>query len=236
MIWRKLLNRLKNKKIGIGTYIVEISLIIFSILIAIQADRCNQNRKDDTKLQAYLEAMHQDLLDEQGSNQNNLTDCNSDLESLEQFLRLSRYNQNDSLDLALQHIRRVFSRGVFRTFPPTTFDIMMSTGDISLIKDLTFRNRLAATFSFRDSYIQNDLKEFDAQVKTLAQSMGQYIDLACMTTSGPLHACLVDRTGLVENNHNEVFLFLRMAQVRAFHLSIAIQNFDKMIKIMEQEL
>jgi hypothetical protein len=232
MIWRKILNRLKNKNFSLVTYLVEIVLIILSVLIAIQADRYNQNRKNEAKLEGYLQAMHQDLLGEQERNRKNLYDCQKDLNGIQRCLQLARYNQDDSLDLALRHLGSVFTRGVFRTFPPTTFNIMLSTGDISLISDLEFRNRLAATFSFRDTYLKDDLQQFDAQVKELSASLGKYIDWACLATSERLHPCLIDRKGFVEDVHNDLFIFLRMTQLRAFHLEVAIQNFDGMIKEM----
>jgi hypothetical protein len=236
MLWRKILNRLKSKNSSIVTYIVEVSLIILSILIAIQADRLNQSRRNSAKLDDYLQAMYQDLLDEQDQNVNNLVDCQKDIYSLEQCLRLCRYDQNDSLNLALQHLAAVFTRGVFRTFPPTTFDIMLSTGDISLIRDIAFRNRLAATFSFRDTYVQDELQEFDDQIQNLSHSLGRYIDWSCLTTTRSLESCLIDRQGFVEDVHNDLFIFLRTTQLRAFHLDIAIQNFKRTIREMEQQV
>ncbi len=234
MILRKLLNRQKMKKRAVITYFVEISLIILSILIAIQADRYNQSRKDQKKLKNYLESTYQDLLDEQEQNQLNLADCQSDIAHLYKSSRLSRYNQDDSLQLALSSLKIVFSRGVFRAFPPTTFDIMTSNGDISLIKDLDFRKMLASAFSFRDTYVRKDLQEFDAQTKEVGRELAEFIDLECLATSDQLFLCLTDKEGFVKDFHNEIFIFLRQAQIRAFHLNIAISYFDYTIKDMEQ--
>lgn len=238
MIWQKIRNRLKSKNYHFGPYLIEIALIIFSILIAIQADRFNQNRKDKAKLENYFQSMYQDLLDEQESNRNNLYDCRDDIQSIERAIQLCRYDQNDSLNLSLQYLRRVFGRGVFRTFSPTTFDIMLSTGDIALIRDLSLRNRLAATFSFRDTYVRDDLEKFDTRTIELSRAMGRYFDLGCMATTKSewLYTCLTDRTGFVENVHNELFIFLRMTSLRAFHLEIAVQNFDRTIKEMEDSI
>ncbi|MCB0629786.1 MAG: hypothetical protein R2824_02150 [Saprospiraceae bacterium] len=236
MLWRKILNRLKGNNSSIGTYIVEVSLIILSILIAIQADRFNQYRKDRAKLEDYLQSMYRDLIQDQDQNKKNLADSQKDLYSIQECLRLCRYDQNDSLDLALQHLSTVFTRGVFRAFPPTTFDIMLSTGDISLIKDISFRNRLAATFSFRDTYVQHDLQEFDDQIKALSYSLGSYINWACLATSKTPYSCLTDRKGFVEDLHNDLFIFLRITQLRAFHLQVAIQNFERTIGEMEEHV
>lgn len=233
MIWRKILDRIKNRPQNIGTYLMEILLIIFSILVAIQADRYQQSRKNEAKLQDYLQAVYQDLQDEQKRNRNNLADCRQDINSLQRCLQLGRFNQNDSLDLALEHLKSVVARGVFRTFPPTTFDIMLSTGDIALIKDLEFRNRLAATFSFRDTYIKNDLQTFDQQIRETSRLVGKYVDLPCLAVSEIPHGCLTDKAGFVQDAPNELFMLLRMADIRKFHLQIAVNSFAKTIEEME---
>jgi len=234
MIWRKILNRLTGKKTGVLIYVVEVSLIIVSILVAIQADRYQQNKRNEIKLDNYIQSMYQDLLKDHDRNQNNLADCQNDIKNIERSLRLSQINQDDSLSLALRNLGVVFTRGVFRAFPPTTFDIMLQSGDAALIRDLDFRNKLASAFSFREDYIKKDLLDFDIQTREMSKIMAQYGNLSCMFTSSELHACLRDREGFIENFHNDLFTFLRTAQVRAFHLQIAIQGFDKTIKEMEE--
>ena len=76
MIWRKILNRLTGKKTGVLIYVVEVSLIIVSILVAIQADRYQQNKRNEIKLDNYIQSMYQDLLKDHDRNQNNLADNN----------------------------------------------------------------------------------------------------------------------------------------------------------------
>ncbi len=231
---RRLFKKQSQGTRALWSYIGEVSLIILSILIAIQADRYSQSMKNQAQLEEYLQLTYQDLLDEQFLNQNNLNDCQSDISDIQTCLRLCRYNQDDSLNQALSHLQRVFSRGVFRAFPPTTFDIMASNGDISLIQDLSFRKNLASVFSFRDAYVKQDLLDFDAQTKTLAYELGQYIDLECLSYSESLHTCLIDRPGFVEGVHNELVIFLRQAELRQFHLTIAVQYFERAINEIEQ--
>lgn len=36
----------------------------------------------------------------------------------------------------------------------------------------------------------------------------------------------------MEDVHNDLFIFLRMTQLRAFYLEVAIPNFDRLIKEM----
>lgn len=233
MIWRRILKRLTGEKHSVFHYIVEVSLIIVSILVAIQADRYQQNRRNQIKLESYIHSMYQDLLYDQDRNRNNLEDCQNDIKNITRSLRLSQINQDDSLSVALRNLGVVFTRGVFRAFPPTTFDIMLQSGDVALIRDLDLRNKLASTFSFREDYIKKDLLDFDIQTREMSKTLAQYGNLPCMFSRSDLHACLQEREGFTENFHNDLFIFLRTAQVRAFHLQIAIQGFDRTIKEME---
>lgn len=234
MFWRKFLSKLSGGKVNVLAYILEIFLIIFSILIAIQADRYQQSKRNQHKLEDYIEAMYIDLLDEQESNRNNLFDCQQDINSIRAGIRLSQINQNDSIQLALYNLAQVASRAVFRAFPPTTFDIMMSTGDIALIKDLEVRGQLASTFSFRDNYIKRDLLEFDNETKKAIAQLSKYVNLSCMYTTRNLTDCLTDREGFTQHFHNELFAISRAADLREFHLRRAITYFEFAIENMEE--
>lgn len=231
---KNFIERLRNGKVNAVTYLVEVSLIILSILVAIQADRYNQERKNAAKLNDYIQGIYQDLLNEQFKNENNLIDCQKDVEALQKCLRLLKKEQQDSLNLALLNLRSVFGRGVFRSFPPTTFDIMISTGDVALIKDLDIRNMLAASFSFRDTYVKKDLQDFDEETINVSRSLGKYFDLECMTKSNHLIPCLSDQKSFLDNARHELFIFLRTAQLRRFHLQIALNSFTQSIQVIEE--
>lgn len=234
MILQKLLNRLSLAKVNLFVYLLEVFLIIFSILIAIQADRYQQRKREQVKLDNYIQAMHQDLLDEQESNRMNLFDCRRDLQNIERSLRLSQINQDDSLSLALQNFGEVVNRGVFRPFPPTTLDIMLSTGDIALIKDLELRSLLASVFSFRDTYLKKDLLDFDEQIRTVSHELAKYGNLSCMYATPAPQQCLTDRKGFVDHFHNQLFILYRTTQLRAFHLGTAVNYFAGTIDDFEQ--
>lgn len=234
MLFRRIFNRIAAARGKWGIYLLEVALIVLSVLLAIQADRYNQERKNEAKLDAYVQALYQDLKDEQFVNRNNLLDCREDIASIASCIRLSQYDHNDSIDMALDHFRQVFSRGVFRAFPPTTFHIMTNSGDIALIKDLTFRKQLAATFAFRDNYLKEDLRNHDQQTKAVAYRMSPYLDFSCMTRSDGLHQCLTDRDGFIANKQNDLFLFLQTAEARAFHLEVGVHYFEACIAELER--
>ena len=218
----------------VATYFLEVFLIILSVLAAIQADRYNQARKDQQKLDDYVQALYQDLQEEQASNRMNLFDGRKDLECMEAAMRQLRYNQNDSLQLALRNLGAVFTRGVFRAFPPTTYDVMLSSGDLALIEDLEFRNLLAAAMAFRENYLKKDLEKFDEQTLAYSRYVGQYVDITCLASSEQLYPCIFDREGLVSDVHNELFIYYRVAQLRASHLSASVRTFEVTINSMEE--
>jgi len=234
MLLRRIRRRLSNSNAKVATYLLEVLLIILSVLAAIQADRYNQARKDQQKLDEYVQALYQDLQEELETNRMNLIDCQKDLEAIEAAMRQFRYDQNDSLQLGLANLGAVFTRGVFRAFPPTTYDVMLSSGDLALIEDLEFRNLLASVMAFRDNYLKSDLQEFDKQTLELSRYVGQYVDITCLASSEELYPCIFDRQGIVSDVHNELFIYYRVAQLRAFHLSASVRGMDAAVRGMEE--
>ncbi|NJO87212.1 MAG: hypothetical protein HC821_04240 [Lewinella sp.] len=214
---------------GLLEYSLQLSLIILSILIATGVDRCNQRRNDHQKVHAYLQAILQDLENDQESNELNLVDGENDIVSLERALSLVQYPHDDSLTLFVDQFFTVFLKGVFRTFPPTTFDLMRSSGDLALLKDLDLRNDLAVYFAFRDNIVRSDLQQYDQYIFKTVEGIGQYFDLACLNARDQPLACLTDRDGLLNHPRNELVLLLRQANLRVFHLQIAVQNGEKML-------
>lgn len=234
MLLRRIRRRLSNSNAKVATYLLEVLLIILSVLAAIQADRYNQARKDQQKLDEYVQALYQDLQEELETNRMNLIDCQKDLTAIEDAMRQFRYDQNDSLQLGLANLGAVFTRGVFRAFPPTTYDVMLSSGDLALIEDLEFRNLLASVMAFRDNYLKSDLQEFDKQTLELSRYVGQYVDITCLASSEELYPCIFDRQGIVSDVHNELFIYYRVAQLRAFHLSASVRGMDAAVRGMEE--
>lgn len=209
-------------------YFVQVSLIILSLFIATRAERCNQAHKQASKLQVYLEAIQTDLEGEIEENTRNIFDCEKDVAELQRCIDLANYDAVDSLDLSVINLIRVMGRGVFRSFEPTTFDVMANTGDIILINDLQFRNTLAGTFAFRDNYLRKDLEAYDKETLRTGEKVGDYIDLACFVAiprnrDKRPSACITDRAAYQQEISNDLQLLLRQAQLRTFHLQTANQ-------------
>ena len=217
-------------------YFIQVSLIILSLFVAVGVDRCNTANRQEKVLQEYYEAIAQDLVKELSLNEENLYDCQQDMAGIKKAQQSFRYNQSDSLQNGLRAIAGVAIRGVFRTFSPTTFDVMSSTGDVLLIKDLELRDDLYAIFSFRNNIIQQDLIGFNKQLDQTLEKLGPFIDYACLTQSQTLVECILDREGLVQDPHNELMTLQLKTGRRAYHLEIAIRKDKGMIAVLDSIL
>ena len=143
-------------------YLLQVSLIVLGLVIATSVNRCNTRRKAAASLQEYYTAIRADLEVESRSNQLNIDDAQRDIESLDNAVRLLAASHTDSLVRGIEEVTDVVVKGVFRTFSPTTFDVMVNTGDVSLITDLDLRSGLATLFAFRPNIVEQDLRNYTA--------------------------------------------------------------------------
>lgn len=216
---------------GVKKYFTQITLILISLMLATRVDRCREANKEQDKLREYLTAIQSDIQDEIKTDKLNLNDCNRDVKCLLEFLLKSTNEHNDSLYLAYSNFAEVYQRGVFRAFPPSTFDLMAQSGDANLLKDLRLRNSLASVFAFRQDVIRKDLEDFDRQTQVCAEKLGMYFDLSLMF-AGENEKFLRNKEGFLKDPHNEVFLLLRNANLRGFHLKNAIEE----LNVLQSEL
>jgi hypothetical protein len=196
-------------------------------------DRCREAEKNKAKLREYLTAIQVDLKEEIVTCEMNLNDCENDMKCLSATLQNINIPHRDSLERALNGFAQVYWRGVFRSFSPTTFELMSETGDANLLKNMELRNKLSSVFAFRKNIIKQDLEQFDKQTELCAEKLGQHVNLTMLLYSTPFdEKCITDKVGFLKSPHNEVFLLLRTANLRAFHLDTAIEN----LKEVETEL
>lgn len=217
-------------------YLLQVSLIILGLIIATSVDRCNAARKDDQRLQAYYTAILQDLGEEQEINTMNGVDADHDVRDLEDALRLFRRDAPDSLALALQKANGVLRKGVFRTFSPTTFDVMVNTGDVNLIEDIRLRAELASVFAYRNNILRPDLQNYDHQVLQTIAGLSDRIDPACMVGLDHAAACLLDPDAIRENGVPELWLLYAVAHTRRFHLQVAAEQVQEAAELVAAEL
>jgi hypothetical protein len=186
-------------------------------------------------LREYLIAIQADIEDEIKTDKMNLVDTKRDEKCLIQFFSKCYYDNNDSLYEAYSNFAEVYQRGVFRAFPPTTFDLMAQSGDANLLKDLPLRNSLASVFAFRQNVIQKDLENFDEQTQVCAEKLGRFFDLSLMF-AGVKEQFLYDKKAFLKDPHNEVLLLYRSTGLRAFHLETAIEDLKETQKELDAYL
>jgi hypothetical protein len=228
-------NTLRNFKnlfdpAGVKKYVTQVSLILVSLFIATRAEKCRDAGKEREKLQEYLLAIQTDIREEIKTNEMNLHDCKRDQQCLIRFLQLSNYNHPDSLKIAFSNFAEVYHRGVFRDFRPTTFDLMMQTGDATLLKDLNLRTQLASVFAFRQNIIRSDLADFDEQTRRCAENLGEYFDFSLLLYGEGASSFPSGNSGRFKADHNEVYSLLRAAQLRGFHLRVALEDLQSVQK------
>ncbi len=201
-------------------YIIQVSLIILSILIALGVDRCSQNMSNAERLNEYLDAMEEEMEHEAYSTLNNIGDADKDVNNLQFGMNTFPKGVDSLTEKALQRVLSTFIRGVFRAFPPMTYERMAATNDAFLIKDLTFRERLASTASFRTDYVQADLNKYDALVLEAIDRFGRYVDIGCLIrtkAAAPLD-CVTDKDALQRNGAADLSKLYHLAGMRRFHL------------------
>lgn len=210
---------------GWKEYLLQVSLILLSLFIAVGVDRCNQSNKEDRLRETYYESIEADLMDEIESNKLNLGDCENDIRDLSGVIRALAKEEATSRIKISQSLGRVFVRGVFRPFSPTTYDIIAQSGDALLIEDLRLRYLLSANTAFRNDYVRDDLRRHDVMTLEVAEAVGGDLDLNCLRRlySGEEADCVRDFAGLVKIGQGKLAVFLRHAELRAFHLERAIE-------------
>lgn len=221
---------------GVRKYITQVSLILLSLFIATSVDRCREAAKDKKKLKEYLTAVHTEIKEELETCEMNLSDCKRDQFCLANTLHYAGFAHPDSQVLALQNFAEAYNRGVFRTFPPTTFEIMSETGDIALLKNTELRTQLAVAFAFRRNVIKQDLEAYDQATQVYAEKLGEMIDLRALFFRSDYTASIIDKKRFASDPHNEIFLLLRVALMRGFHLKKSIEEWQEAEKSLSDYL
>ncbi|WP_020570473.1 hypothetical protein [Neolewinella persica] len=209
-------------------YLVQVSLIIISLLIAVGVDRCNQSVKNERTLDAYLEAIHKELVEEEEATNNNLGDCEKDIDGLLGAAQGFSSGGDEQLIRAIGSTAQVFVRGVFRSFSPTSFDVMINSGHGLLMKDLELRQSLSGVMAFRENYIKADLLRHDELTLEAIGDFSEYLDLDCLRRVEPAAflTCLTDRQLAEQNGARDLAVLLRHSEIRSFHL----QAYQRLLK------
>lgn len=211
-------------------YLLQVSLIVLGLVIATGADRCNANRQEDRRLQQYYQAILQDLQDEQRVTAMNIGDARNDVGQLEYAITKLALADPDSTLAGLDTLRWVLQKGVFRTFNPTTFDVMVNTGDVSLIDDLSLRSDLAAVFAFRTNIVRPDLEAYNSQTVRTIEQLATLTDLNCLLQDvGYREVCRPIDAATATRGKNVLISLLLQAKSRLFHLEMLQESVGEMV-------
>lgn len=214
------------------TYWFEILFVAAVLFFGVS--RWLENRADIEKRREYLAGIRADIDEELQTNRTNLNDCNRDIRALTRILERSQSPGLAGADSIPLLYYDVFMRGVFRAFQPRTYDLMVTNGDIGLLKDLKLRQTLTGTFAFRSSNLKTAFSDFDAEVKRSTQTMGQFMDLYAMQRVEAGQRIPFDQAGFRKMGRNAVFQVLRAAQVKAFYLEISTDSFQELKEVLEK--
>ncbi len=199
---------------------MQVSLIILSLLVAVGVDRCNQGVKNDRKLDTYLTSINEEFEYELETCRNNLYDCQKDIEGLSKgALLLSKLGQTQQ-STGIAELAQVLIRGVFRSFSPTSFELMVSAGDAFLIDDLELRSDLASIVAFRNDYVKRDLWRHDELTLSVIAEVAEYIDLECLRTTPPeaFPTCITNPEKMQREIAADLAEIAHHSQTRHFHL------------------
>ena len=201
-------------------YLLQVSLIVLGLAIATSVDRCNTARRNEAKLLDYYRAIRADIRADAYSNTLNIADARNDVTDLDAALRLLPQPGPDSLTTGLRRLRRVLLKGVFRTFSPSTFDLMAANGDQALIRDLRVRNQLSDAFAFRNDILADDLRLYNQEVRRTLNALSAHLELRCFLTGPQDPSCLDEPTPLRPTDLDPVLELQLTAHSRLYHLDI----------------
>lgn len=201
-------------------YLAEVSLIIFSILFAFWVERWREGMEEDERLRQYITEIKVDLETELETSKMNSYDCRRDNELLDEILTMV---ENQQIDSAIQYRTKflgVFFRGVYRTFAPTTIDVMTNNGDLELIKNNELQKALVSTFAFRNE-VAKEYREFDWVTEESGKVLFKDLHLSNWNKYHPIASDLFQST-----NTRAVFALSRSAGKKAFTLKNYIEDLE----------
>lgn len=221
-------------------YVIQVSLIIFSILAATYVGKCNEKEKDSELLTAYLHSINNEVAFEISKHTDNIVDAKQDLRVIQRAIDLSQYPATDSIYNMAANFLNANLRGVFRTFPPSTWDAMLAAGDSELIKDLDLKQQIAGSFAFRNTTVREDLKDWDAENKRVFDELSVFIDPTVLGDVENHHLnlerILLDPEGFRIHVRPLLLSMLRQCFNRLFHLEVSQGQFEILQEMLAEEV
>ncbi|MEM6396170.1 MAG: hypothetical protein AAF741_07460 [Bacteroidota bacterium] len=219
---------------SLSEYIIQVFLIIFSILAATWVGQCTERERNEEKLAVYIASIREEVDFEIQRHDLNLTDAQNDFDEIIEAIRLAAHPSLDSIYKLANYFIKVNIRGVFRTYPSSTWDAMVAAGESELIKDLDLRQQIATSFAFRNTTIREDLREWDAANQEAYEQVASFIDLPNLGNfDANFEKLLVDPEGFRLRAGPILKSLLRQCSFRLFHLDVAKGQFELIKEMMD---
>jgi hypothetical protein len=110
----------------------EIILVVIGILIALQINNWNENRKQSNVIQNYYNQLEEDLDDETDNIKDKISRISESIASYEQYIELTKESNLELIEIinALTQVKLAFW---YPSFNSNTIGTLESTGDIKLM-------------------------------------------------------------------------------------------------------
>jgi hypothetical protein len=206
----------------------EILLVVIGIMIALQIDNWNEQRKDSVKEKEYLTLLTLELKTEIQY----LKNLKEEFETTEKSLKRIR-NQwqsgNSTIRDSIQYIRDFASMGFISPWyiEPVTWTLLQQTGDLSLIRDNDLKNELFVYNSTLKKTADNYLQFPMEMVKQVRREMDMPFinDNKTMDFINPVildPSIDLDRKEIF--HHGEVFNQIWAYRMNLLPLAVALSN------------
>lgn len=148
----------------------EITLVVIGILIALQINIWNENRKSNEIKQYYLESLKNNIIQDTAHINSRLTDLSHTIYLIDSLSNLSpELSSNESLSAILPNIlMNTFNMNI----ETSTIEDLKSTGNLKLIEDKSLRNLIL--FYYKD--VGSQEKGLNSAVSAYArETIGPYL-------------------------------------------------------------
>ncbi len=225
----------------------EILLVVIGILIALQVNNWNEQRKLNNERQALIQSLISDFKTTREHLSTVKAENERYIKRTSRFLSLSyKNNENISLDSLQYYLSGAFE---YPSFEPilSTYNQAVSTGKIGLINDKEFLNRIAEFFTAYHFY--NQQTDISGQMFYLGsiwevrKEVGNLVSLAGKSRSRngtrkvvPQAYELSDKEYRAFIKKPEVFAAIDNMQTVFYNVQDSFHNMDKAARAVIQEL
>jgi hypothetical protein len=205
----------------------EIVLVMIGILLALQVNNWNENRKMDNRRQAYYSQLLEDLNSDIISAQNTIKDFSKYLKDYNEYLDLyindmltpiQAYEQISKLPLISQPFN----------FSTSTIESLQSSGDIGLIPP-SIRNKLIDLRRFQNLTIER-FEDTDNGKSDITQNVSLYIGSTTLPKRLINQAVLAEFLNLNEKMKEMILLYEGIHRWKSISQQEAVDRLVNMLK------